>query len=382
MQGTSEGRSHLARDDYLYKDNVAYFRTHTEIDLGSIRRNAEAIKTSTGKQLIAVVKADAYGHGIVPVIEALRAVADMFAVATIAEGVALRQAGIRDPILVLFSSLPEQAADIVAHGLTPTIGDWEFADKLNVVAPETVNVHVNINTGMNRSGVSWTEAGQFLRRLKTLHRLNVEGVFTHLATADETDKRFVCVQRKRFSSVLEKVSKRSALVHAANSAAALAIPEAHFDAVRPGLSLYGIYPASERPIKLEPALTWKARIGWLGSISEGEGVSYGLRYKAPRETRVAMVQVGYGDGYPRALSSVGEVLIGGTRRPIIGSVCMDMSVVRLEPTDNVSIGDEVVLIGKQGDAEITVDELAHRAGTITYEILTQIGTRVPRIFKY
>ncbi len=355
-----------------------YFRTHTEIDLGAIRRNAEAIKAYTGKQLIAVVKADAYGHGVVPVIEALRTVADMFAVATIAEGVALRQADIRDPILVLFSSLPEQAIQIVEHGLTPTIGDWEFADRLNDIASGTVNVHVNINTGMNRSGVCWTEAGQFLRRLETLPRLNVEGVFTHFATADETDKRFVFVQLNRFSSVLEKISNGSELIHVANSAAALAIPEAHFGAVRPGLSLYGIYPAPERPIKLEPALTWKTRIGWIGSISEGEGVSYGLRYKAPCETRVAMVQVGYGDGYPRAFSGVGEVLIGRVRRSIIGRVCMDVSVVRLESTDNVSIGDEVVLIGKQGDAEITVDEVAHRAGTIPYEVLTQIGARVPK----
>lgn len=357
---------------------MAYFRTHTEINLEAIRRNAEIIKASTGKQLIAVVKADAYGHGVVPVIEALRTVADMFAVATIEEGIALRQAGIGDPILVLFSSLPEQAAQIVAHGLTPTIGDWEFADRLNDVASKIVSVHVNVNTGMNRSGIYWTETRQFLSRLKTLHRLNVAGLFTHLATADETDKRFVFLQLKRFSSVLEKVSNGSELVHAANSAAALAIPEAHFDAVRPGLSLYGIYPAAERSIQLEPALTWKARIGWIGSISEGEGVSYGLRYKAQRETRVVMVQVGYGDGYPRALSGVGEVLIGGARRPIVGRVCMDVSVVRLASTDDVSVGDEVVLIGKQGDAEITVDELAHRAGTIPYEILTQIGARVPK----
>ena len=355
-----------------------YFRTHAEINLTAIRRNAETIKASTGKQLIAVVKADAYGHGVVPVVEALREVADLFAVATVAEGVALRQAGLRDPMLVLFSTLPEQAVHIVAHGLTPTISDWEFADRLNAVAPKIVNVHVNINTGMNRSGIRWTEAAQFLNRLKTLHRLNVAGVFTHLATADETDKHFVFLQLKRFASVLEKVSTNSELRHAANSAAALTIPEAHFDAVRPGLSLYGICSASERPIQLEPALTWKARVGWIGSLSEGEGVSYGLKYKAPRETRVAMVQVGYGDGYPRALSDVGEVLIGGARRPIIGSVCMDVTVVRLESTDHVSVGDEVVLIGKQGDAEITVDELAHRAGTISYEILTQIGARVPK----
>ena len=359
-----------------------YFRTYTEINLRAIRRNAEAIKAYTGKRLIAVVKADAYGHGVVPVTEALRSVADMFAVATIEEAVELRQAGIREPMLVLFTSLPEQAGQIIEHGLTPTIGDWEFANRLNDVASKTVHVHVNINTGMNRSGVCWREAGQFLNKLKTLHRLEIEGFFTHLSTADETDKRFVFVQLDRFSFVLKAISDGNELIHAANSAAALAIPESYFDAVRPGLSLYGVYPASEKPIRLEPALTWKTRIGWIGSISEGEGVSYGLTYKAPRETRVAMVQVGYGDGYPRALSGVGEVLIGGARRPIIGRVCMDVSVVRLEPTDNVSVGDAVVLIGKQGDSEITVDELAHRAGTISYEILTQIGTRVPRIFKH
>ena len=358
------------------------YRTHVEIDLGAIRRNAEAIKTSTGKRLIAVVKADAYGHGVVPVTKALQGIADMFAIATVEEGVELRQSRVQEPILVLFSSLPEQAFQVVEHGLVPTISDWEFANRLNALTSDTIKVHVNINTGMNRSGVHWTEAVRFLNRLKTLDQLTVEGLFTHLATADETDKSHVFVQLKRFTSVLEEIPNGGKLVHAANSAAILAIPEAYFDAVRPGLSLYGVYPATERPIALEPALTWKARIGWVGSLSEGEGVSYGLTYKAPHRTRVAMVQVGYGDGYPCALSNVGEVLIGGARRPVIGKVCMDVSVVCLKPTDNVLIGDEVVLIGKQGDAEITVVELAHRAGTISYEILTQIGTRVPRVFKH
>ena len=362
--------------------NMDDYRTHVEIDLGAIRRNAEAIKAYTGKRLIAVVKADAYGHGVVPVAKALRGIADMFAVATVEEGVKLRESNVREPILVLFSSLPEDAPQIVEHRLVPTLSDWDFANRLNAVASNPINVHVNINTGMNRYGVHWTEAVQFLNRLKTLDRLIVEGVFTHLATADATDKSYVSVQIERFTSVLEKIRKGDRWVHAANSAAVLAIPEAYFDAVRPGLSLYGVYPAAERPIPLEPALTWKSRIGWVGSLSEGEGVSYGLTYKTLHQVRVAMVQVGYGDGYPRALSNVGEVLIGAERRPIVGSVCMDVSVVGLESIDNVSIGDEVVLIGKQGNAEITVDELAHRAGTISYEILTQIGARVPRIFKY
>ena len=180
------------------------YRTHVEINLSAIRRNAEAIKTFTGKRLIAVVKADAYGHGVIPVANALRDVADMFAVATVEEGVELRQADIREPILVLFSSLPEQASQIVEHALIPTISDWEFASRLNAITSNTINVHVNVNTGMNRSGVCWTEAAEFFSRLKTLDRLTMEGVFTHLATADETDKSYVFVQLKRFSSVLEK----------------------------------------------------------------------------------------------------------------------------------------------------------------------------------
>ncbi len=353
-----------------------YLRTYTEIDLQAIQQNAEAIKKHTGKKLIAVIKADAYGHGAVRVAEVLDATADMFAVATVEEGIALRQADIHKPILVLFSSLPTQAAPILEYGLTPTIGDWEFSKALNEVA--STKVHVNINTGMNRSGVYYTEAMTFFSKLKTLHRLEVEGLFTHLATADEADKSFVSVQLKRFASILANVDGK--MVHAANSAAALSVPESYFDGVRPGLSLYGVYPATEKPILLKPALTWKTHVGWIGSISEAEGVSYGLTYKARHQTRVAMVQIGYGDGYPCALSNSGEVLIGGARRPITGRVCMDVSVVRLDPSDNVSVGDEVVLIGKQGDAEITVDEVAHRAGTISYEILTQIGTRVKRIF--
>lgn len=359
---------------------MSYFRTHTEIDLLAIRYNAEAIKKYTGKQLIAVVKADAYGHGAVPVAETLCSVADMFAVATVEEGIELREAGIREPILILFSCLPAHVKQIVAFNLTPSIGNWEFASTLNAAASETVStkVHVNINTGMNRSGVCYTDVSQFLSRLKTLQRLEVEGFFTHLATADEIDKSFVSVQLNRLASALANNSSK--MVHVANSAATLAVPESHFDAVRPGLSLYGIYPASEQPVTLKPALTWKARIGWIGSILEGEGVSYGLAYKAPDQTRVAMVQIGYGDGYPRSLSGIGEVLIGGMRRPIIGRVCMDVSVVQLEPSDKVSIGDEVVLIGKQANAEITVDEIAQRAGTISYEILTQISLRAKRTF--
>ena len=353
------------------------FRTYTEIDLQTIQQNAAAIKRWTGTKLIAVVKADAYGHGAARVAEALHPIAEMLAVATVEEGIALRKIGIRSDILVLFSCLPTQVGSIAEFNLIPALADSEFATALNALAA-TTQVHVNVNTGMNRNGVHYTEASAFLNRLESLQHLDIRGVFTHLATADATDKRFVRTQLARFSAV--RANDRGALVHAANSAATLAVPESHFHAVRPGLSLYGIYPAAERPIPLKPALTWKTRIGWIGTLSEGDGVSYGLTYKTRHPTRVAMLQVGYADGYPRSLSNSGEVLIGGNRRPIIGQVCMDVSVARLEPTDRVAVGDEVVLIGRQGTAEITADAVAERAGTIAYEILTQIGPRVARTF--
>ena len=361
--------------------------------------NAAVIKARTGTRLIAVIKADAYGHGAVRVAQALHEIAEMFAVATVEEGIELREAGIRKPILILFSPLPELAEAIVVYQLTPAIDNWQLAQRVNEVEPvdavERCAVHVDINTGMNRSGVHWTEAKAFLDRLKTLKRLEIEGVFTHFATADEADNSYAYVQLERFSLLLPYSSAH--IVHAANSAATLRIPEARFDAVRPGLSLYGIYPSAEKPMPLQPALTWKTRVGWVGWIEAGEGVSYGLTYRAHNRTRVATLQVGYGDGYPRALSnslsivrreavprhtpSRGEVLIAGKRRPIIGRICMDATLIRLEPSDDVSIGDEAVLIGKQGDAEIGIDEVAARANTISYHILTQISRRVARNYK-
>ncbi len=362
---------------------TTFSRTWIEIDLQAIVANATAIKSHTGTRLIAVIKADAYGHGAVRVAQALHEIADMFAIATVAEGIELRNAGIRKPIFVLFSPLPELAAEIVAHQLIPAIDNWQLAQRLNEIEPvgalSNHAVHVDINTGMHRSGVHWTEAKAFLDRLKTLNQLEIKGIFTHFATADEADKSYAYLQLERFSTVYCRRARPGAImVHAANSAATLTIPEARFDAVRPGLSLYGIYPSTEKPIPLQPALTWKARVGWVGWIEAGEGVSYGLTYRAANRTRIATLQVGYGDGYPRALSNRAHVLINGKRRPIIGRICMDVTLIQLKPSDDVSIGDEAVLIGKQGDAEIGIDEVAARADTISYHILTQISRRVAR----
>ncbi len=383
-------------------------RTWVEVNLRAAAENAKTIKAYTGSRLIAVLKADAYGHGAAPIAQALDAIADMFAVATVEEGIELRKVGIDKPILILINPLLTLAEKILAYDLTVAVDNWALVERLNEVASGThpkekyeparpgspkatvtrsVKVHLDVNTGMNRSGIHPKQVRTFFNKLKTLERIKIEGIFTHFATADEphsvskTSNSFTSVQLKRFTTLLASLQQAEPmLIHAANSAAALAIPESHFDAVRPGLSLYGIYPSTEKPILLQPALTWKTRVGWVDSIEAGEGVSYGQTYKAVSRMRLAALQVGYGDGYPRSCSNRGTALIAGKPRPIVGRICMDTTVVQLAPEDDVNIGDEAVLIGKQAHAEIRIDEVAAAAGTIPYEILTNISPRVKRIY--
>lgn len=375
----------------MYKIN----QTHLIVDLLDIQANADSLKVYTNGKLIAVVKSDAYGHGVIPVAETLAPVVDMFAVATVEEAIELREAEISKPILILYSPLPEYAEQILTHDLTPAIDNWDLALELNTCydkkdisernTPNSkVRIHVDVNTGMNRSGVCYTEAHEFIQRLRTLPNIEVEGIFTHFANAEAEDKSFAHTQLNRFFPLITQNLltdyPRILMVHAANSAALLEIPESRFNAFRPGLSLYGIYPGKKRTLPLYPALTWVTHVHWLGEIAAGEGVSYGLEYIAKRRTRIAGLRVGFGDGYPRALSGIGEVLINGKRRPILGRICMDSMVVKLEESDYVSIGTEVVLMGKQGEQEISIEEIAEKAGTIPYEILTRIGKRVKRVY--
>ena len=369
--------------------------TWVEVDLSAIRSNARAIKAyAQGKPLIAVIKADAYGHGVIPVAEALREEAAMYAVATVAEAVELRTAGVKKPVLVLFNALPVQAQTIIDHQVTPSVYEPALCNALSCAAQAegtSVKVHLDVDTGMNRGGIWYTETVDFIKWLTTRKGIKVEGLFTHFATADGADKSHVHLQLERFKSVLSSLSEinlHPPIVHAANSAAALTLPEAHFDAVRVGLSLYGVYPSAEvkraSTVCLQPALTWKARIISLRQSTQGEGVSYGRTHIVDEPTWLATLPVGYADGYSRALSNRGEVLVGGAKHRQVGLVCMDGSVFQLVSSKkkqaDLHIGDEAVLIGRQGDLEITVDKIAEKAGTISYEILTGIGKRVPRIY--
>ena len=371
--------------------------TWVEVDLSAIRSNAQAIKAyAQGSSLIAVIKADAYGHGAIPVAEALCEEAAMYAVATVAEAVELRIAGVGKPVLVLFNALPVQAEMIIDYQLTPSVYEPTLCNTLSRKAQSrgiSVKVHLDVDTGMNRGGIWYTEAVDFLKWLTSLDGIEIEGVFTHFATADQPDKSHTSLQLERFKSVLSNLSElnlRPPIVHAANSAAALTLSDVHFDAVRVGLSLYGVYPSSEvrraSPVSLRPALSWKARLICLRQSMQGEGVSYGRTYIVDKPTWLATLPVGYADGYSRALSNRGGALIGGARWQQVGSVCMDGTVFRIAPPKGeqadlpLRIGDEAVLIGKQGDLEITVDQVAEKAGTISYEILTGIGKRISRIY--
>ena len=371
--------------------------TWVEVDLSAIQSNVQAIKAYTqGKSLIAVIKADAYGHGAMPVAEALCEEAAMYAVATVAEAVAVRTAGIRKPVLVLFNALPAQVETIIDYQLTPSVYEPTLCNTLSRTAQAkgtSVKVHLDVDTGMNRGGIWYTEGVNFLKWLTSLEGIEIEGIFTHFATADEADKSHAHLQLARFKSVLSALSKlnlRPPIVHAANSAAALTLPDSHFDAVRVGLGLYGVYPSPEvkqaSPVSLCPALSWKARLICLRQSRQGEGVSYGRTYTVTQPTQLATLPVGYADGYSRALSNRSEALIGGARCQQVGSVCMDGTIFRIAPPEGeganppLRIGDEAVLIGRQGDLEITIDQVAKRAGTISYEILTGIGERISRVY--
>jgi alanine racemase len=360
-----------------------------EIDLGAVRDNVAALaRVAHPAAVMAVVKADGYGHGAEPVARAaLDAGATWLGVALVEEGVALREAGIQAPILVLSEPPPDAAATVVAHRLTPVVytaaGIDALAKAVADVGAEPLSVHLKVDTGMHRVGAAPAEAVELARRVADRSELTLAGVLTHLAVADEPADPYTREQLGRFAAVLadlEAEGLRPPLVHAANSAGLLAFPDAHFDLVRAGIAVYGIPPVPELAgvAPLRPALALKARVSHVKVLDAGSRLSYGLRYRVERRARIATVPIGYADGVPRNLAAAGgEVLVGGRRHPVAGTVTMDQLMVDVgdEPVD---VGDEVVLIGRQGGCEVTAQEWADRLGTIAYEIVCGIGPRAPR----
>jgi len=365
--------------------------TWAEIDLTAIRDNVKIIKDALkkGAGVMAVVKANAYGHGAVPVAKAaLAAGADWLAVNRVLESVALRQAGIGGRILILGYCMPEHANLVVTNKLTPAVTAIETARALAKQATRLAQpfpIHLKIDTGMGRFGLLPEEAVSFARALQAMPALHVEGIFSHLATADEADAAFSHHQHHVFKDVVTAIEAAGVSVplkHLANSAAGMVLPGLHYNLVRLGIAMYGLPPSHEInwPVSLRPAMTLKTRVARLRTLPAGAAVGYGRTYIAPVPTPIALAPVGYGDGYPRLCSNRGAMLVHGKRAPIAGRVSMDQTSLDVSGIKGIQEGDEVVVFGKQGDEMITVDEVASWAETINYEIVTSLAARVPRVY--
>jgi len=360
------------------------------VDHAALRWNLRQIREKVGSRIkiLSMVKANAYGHGAAAAARTLASAGgDAFGVATLEEGVELRQAGIRAPILVLAGAYADQLEEFLTHSLIPVVHDLDTTKRLEKALQQrgsTLNVHLKIDTGMGRLGLVAAETAEWVGEVKKLKAIRIAGVFSHFSHAESVEGDYTRQQLDIFNRVVDQLRAeniRPPLVHLANSAATIALPAAYFDMVRPGIMLYGVYPspAMASQIVLKPVLAWKTKILQLKKVPAGTSVSYGQTFITKRESLIATLPIGYADGYPRLLSNRGEVLIGGQRAAVAGRVCMDLTMIDVTDIRNVKQGDEVVLLGRQGDAEISADQIAAWANTISYEILTSIGARVPRI---
>ena len=372
--------------------NNKYYRVYAEINLDAIVKNVDNLmaltKENTGA--LAVVKADGYGHGDVAVAKAVAQKVTGYAVATLDEAVNLRENGVKKPILVLGYVDPYEFDILVSYEITATVFDVETAQLLADAArvqKKQAHCHIKVDTGMRRIGLEPNENGiAIVKQITALKELSADGIFTHFAASDETDKTSAEHQFKLFTDFtgrLEKEGIHFTYRHCANSAAVIDMPQVDLDMVRLGIAMYGMYPSDEvkkEKVELFPALDLKSHVTMVKEIPAGEKVSYGGTFTTTRTTKLATVSVGYGDGYPRALSSKGYVLVRGQKAPIVGRVCMDQMMVDVTDVENVTRADIVTLIGKDGDAEITVEEIAALAGTFNYEFVCDLGKRIPRSY--
>jgi alanine racemase len=362
--------------------------TWAEVNLTRLSQNFEAIRAHVAPaKVMIVVKANAYGHGLAEVVKHLSSQADYIGVAVLEEGIFLRDLGITIPILVLGGIWGDQIPHYLQHDLTLTASSVERLEQIEAVAGQMgmkAKVHLKIDTGMERIGVHYYSAHIIQETALKCANVEVEGIFSHFANADSPDLTHARLQLERFNEVLcfyEKHSLPVPIRHMANSNAILQLPESYFDMVRPGIMLYGVYPSSEaaRSIQIQPALSWKSRVVYFKVVKPGHPVSYGSTWQSDHPVRIVTLPVGYGDGYFRKLSNKAQVIIRGKKYPQVGRVCMDQMMVNIE-ADSAFNGDEVTLIGESGSEAITAQDLADWAGTITYEILTNINTRVPRVY--
>lgn len=371
--------------------DIACQRAWVEIDQGALVHNVRQLKglLQEGTQLMAVVKADAYGHGAVKVAEmALGAGATWLAVATLQEGVQLREAGILAPILLLGAvNTPEEIEAIAHWQLQPTLGNAQQALMFSATLTQleaTLPVHLNLDTGMSRLGTPWQQGVEFVRLVRQLPNLQLASVYSHLATADDPDRRVMDRQHQRFKAAIAQL-KASGLtppcLHLANSAATMSDRALHYDIARVGLALYGLYPAPHlrSTLDLKPVLQVKARIAQVKTIAKGMGVSYGYQYIAPRDRQVAIVGIGYADGVPRNLSNRLQVLLRGQLVPQIGAITMDQLMLDVSTIPDLQVGETITLLGCDSEKQLSADDWAQQLGTISWEILCGFKHRLPRV---
>jgi alanine racemase len=376
----------------MTKVSKSYGRpTVAEIDLGSLEFNYRQLqkRIPEGVKFLAVVKADAYGHGAIPISRKLERLGVAYlGVALAEEGVELRKGGVKAPILILGGIYEEGVDQVLQYNLTPVVFQKEtlrFLIKAAERWQKKVRVHLKVDTGMGRLGVPLNLWPTFLKELKRFPKIEIEGILSHFSMTDEKES-FTTHQWREFQKAVALAKEKGIsykYLHIANSATIIASPSYLGNLVRPGIMLYGVYPSStfQGLIQLKPIMTLKTHIHFLKSVAPGTRISYGGTFITKRESLIATLPIGYADGYSRHLSNQGQVLIRGKRAPVIGKVCMDFTMVDVTEIPNVSVGDEVILIGRQGKEQITVGEIAEKINSISYEVLCLIGKRVPRVYK-
>lgn len=371
---------------------LEYQRLMAEINLDAIAHNVRVIKSRLEEKtkVLAIVKADGYGHGALEVSKvALYNGADWLGIATCDEGIDLRENNIHVPILILGYTVENQMEKVIKYDLTQTVFSYEVAEALSKAAVKmnkTALVHIKVDTGMGRIGFLPTDKNiDEIEKIFNLPNLNVTGVFTHFATADEEDKTFTMEQYSGFKYVtdrLKQLGHKDIICHCANSGAILDMPELQMDMVRAGIILYGMYPSEEvkRTIELKPAMSLKTHISYVKEVEPNTSIGYGRKYYTDKVTKVATVPIGYADGYARCLSNKARVMVKGEYANEIGNICMDQMMIDVTHIDNITMGDEVVVLGCQGDKCVSAEELAKLESTINYEVVCNVGKRVPRVY--
>lgn len=374
-----------------------YDRVWAEIDLDAVRFNIESIKKNINKntQIIAVIKADGYGHGAVPIAKILENDSRIwgYAVATAEEATELRSSQLKKPILILGYVFPSSYSELIKNDIRPTVFTFDMADKLSYEAGKIgkkCKIHIKIDTGMTRIGMQTDDASiKLIKQIASLDNIEIEGIFTHFARADEADKTKAYKQLDKFNDFILRLEKEAGvkipMKHCSNSAGIAEMPEANMDAVRAGIILYGLWPSDEvkkgGKIELSPILSLKSRIVYIKTVPPGREISYGGTFTTKETTKVATICIGYGDGYPRSLSNKGYVLVNGSKAPILGRVCMDQLMIDVTEIDGgVQTGSVVTVLGKDMDEEITMETLGELSGRFNYELACDLGKRIPRVY--